>query len=441
MFEEISSKLDAAFKKLRGRGKLNEKDVTAGLREIRLALLEADVHFKVVKEFLANVKERAVGREVLDSISPGQQLVKIVNDELVKLLGGQRAPIHLASQPPTIVLLAGLQGSGKTTFAAKLAQRYIKRDKRVHFVAGDIYRPAAADQLEQLAKQIGASITRGEEGELPDSITARAIRKAAGDLQDLVIVDTAGRLHVDEDLMNEIDRVHAAAKPDETLLVVDGMTGQDAVNVATSFQERIAIDGFVLTKMDGDARGGAALSIRHVTGKPIKFVGTGEGVDALEDFHPDRMANRILGMGDVVGLVEKAAQSVDMEKAAHLADRMRRQQFTLDDFADQLKQLKKMGPLDQIMGMIPGAAKMPKGMKVDNKAMSRTEAIISSMTSLERSEPVILNGSRRKRIARGSGTSVQEVNQLLKQFDMIKKMMKKMGGKRGKKGRMTPRFQ
>ncbi len=441
MFEEISSKLDAAFKKLRGRGKLNEKDVTAGLREIRLALLEADVHFKVVKEFLANVKERAVGQEVLDSISPGQQLVKIVNDELVKLLGGQRAPIRLASQPPTVVLLAGLQGSGKTTFAAKLAQRYIKRDKRVHLVAGDIYRPAAADQLEQLAKQIGASITRGEEGELPDSIAARAIKKAAGDLQDLVIVDTAGRLHVDEDLMKEIERVHAVAKPDETLLVVDGMTGQDAVNVATSFQERIAIDGFVLTKMDGDARGGAALSIRHVTGKPIKFVGTGEGVDALEDFHPDRMANRILGMGDVVGLVEKAAQSVDMEKAAHLADRMRRQQFTLDDFADQLSQLKKMGPLDQIMGMIPGAAKMPKGMKVDDKAMGRTEAIISSMTPLERSEPVILNGSRRKRIARGSGTSVQEVNQLLKQFDMIKKMMKKMGGKRGKKGRMTPRFQ
>ncbi|NNE09453.1 MAG: signal recognition particle protein, partial [Gemmatimonadetes bacterium] len=432
---------DAAFKKLRGRGKLNEKDVTAGLREIRLALLEADVHFKVVKEFLANVKERAVGQEVLDSISPGQQLVKIVNDELVKLLGGQRAPIKLASQPPTVVLLAGLQGSGKTTFAAKLARRYIKRDKRVHLVAGDIYRPAAADQLEQLAKQIGASITRGEEGELPDSIAERAIKKAAGDLQDLVIVDTAGRLHVDEDLMDEIERVHAVAKPNETLLVVDGMTGQDAVNVATSFQERIAVDGFVLTKMDGDARGGAALSIRHVTGKPIKFVGTGEGVDALEDFYPDRMANRILGMGDVVGLVEKAAQSVDMEKAAHLADRMRRQQFTLDDFADQLKQLKKMGPLDQIMGMIPGAAKMPKGMKVDDKAMGRTEAIISSMTPLERAEPVILNGSRRKRIARGSGTSVQEVNQLLKQFDMIRKMMKKMGGKRGKKGRMVPRFQ
>ncbi len=439
MFEEISRKLDSAFQKLRGKGKLNEKDVTAGLREIRLALLEADVHYKVVKEFLSAVKERAVGNEVLKSITPGQQIVKIVHEELVKLLGGQSAPLRLASQPPTVVLLAGLQGSGKTTFAAKLAARYKKRGKRPHLVAADIYRPAAADQLEQLAETIGCTITRGEEGESPESITERAIRKARGDLKDLVIVDTAGRLHVDDDLMGEIERISAVAEPHETLLVVDGMTGQDAVNVATAFQERIGLDGFVLTKMDGDARGGAALSIRHVTGTPVKFVGVGEGIEALEEFHPDRMATRLLGMGDVITLVEKAAESIDHEKAIRLAERMKRQQFTLEDFADQLKSLKNMGPLDQILGMIPGAAKLPKGLSVDEKGLGRVGAIISSMTPTERVEPVIINGSRRKRIAAGSGTSVQEVNQLLKQFDMIRKMMKR-AGKKGRRGLMPIGF-
>ncbi len=433
MFEEITAKFDAAFQKIRGRGKLGEKDVKAGLREIRLALLEADVHYKVVKVFLAAVRERAVGEEVLRSITPGQQLVKVVNDELVRLLGGQSEPLRLASQPPTVVLLVGLQGSGKTTFAAKLARRYKKRGKRVHLVAADIYRPAAADQLEQLAAQIGCDLTRGDDGELPESIADRAVRKARGDLADLVVVDTAGRLHVDEGLMGEIERVSDAIEPDETLLVVDGMTGQDAVNGATAVEGRVGIDGFVLTKMDGDARGGAALSIHHVTGKPVKFVGVGEGLDALEEFHPDRMAGRILGMGDVVGLVEMAQENIDQTKALELAQKLRRQQFTLDDFAEQLKSLRNMGPLDQIMGMLPGANKLPKGLTVDDRALVRTEAILSSMTQKERGEPVILNGSRRKRIAAGSGTSVQEVNQLLKQYDMIRKLMKR-AGKKGRRG-------
>lgn len=439
MFEEITAKLDAAFRQLRGKGKLSEKDVNAGLREIRLALLEADVHYKVVKEFTAAVRLRAVGAEVVKSITPGQQLIKVVHDELVTLLGGHGEPLRLASQPPTVVLLVGLQGSGKTTFAAKLAGRYRKRGKRAHLVACDIYRPAAADQLEQLAKQIGCEVTRGEEGESPESIADRAVRKARGDLADLVVVDTAGRLHVDDELMSEIERINAAVDPHETLLVLDGMTGQDAVNVATSFEGRIGLDGFVLTKMDGDARGGAALSIRHVTGKPVKFVGVGEGLDALEEFHPDRMAGRILGMGDVVGLVEKAQENVDQKKALEFAQKLRRQQFTLDDFADQLKSLKNMGPLDQIMGMLPGAHKLPKGLTVDDRALSRTAAILSSMTPLERGEPVILNGSRRKRIAAGSGTTVQEVNQLLKQYDMIRKLMKR-AGKKGRKGGMPIGF-
>ncbi len=439
MFEEITAKLDAAFRQFRGKGKLSEKDVKAGLREIRLALLEADVHYKVVKGFTAAVRERAVGAEVVKSITPGQQLIKVVHDELVTLLGGQGEPLRLASQPPTVVLLVGLQGSGKTTFAAKLAGRYQRRGKRTHLVAGDIYRPAAADQLEQLAKQIGCDVTRGEAGESPESIAERAVRKARGDLADLVVVDTAGRLHVDEELMAEIERVNSAVNPHETLLVVDGMTGQDAVNVATSFEGRVGLDGFVLTKMDGDARGGAALSIRHVTGKPVKFVGVGEGLEALEEFHPDRMAGRILGMGDVIGLVEKAQENVDQKKALELAHKLRRQQFTLDDFADQLKSLKNMGPLDQIMGMLPGAHKLPKGLAVDDRALSRTEAILSSMTPMERGEPVILNGSRRKRIAAGSGTTVQEVNQLLKQYDMIRKLMKR-AGKKGRKGGMPIGF-
>lgn len=433
MFEELSGKLESAFRKLRGKGKLSEKDVQAGLREIRLALLEADVHYQVVKDFLAAVKERAVGEEVLGSLSPGQQVVKVVHDELVRLLGGRSSAIPLASQPPTVVMLVGLQGSGKTTAAAKLAARFRKRGKKPLLVAADVHRPAAAEQLAQLAKAVGCDVaTGGTNGEPAEKIAGEAVRSARGKLFDVVIVDTAGRLHVDEELMAEVERVREAAEPHEVLLVVDGMTGQDAVNVAGAFEERLGLGGFILTKMDGDARGGAALSIRQVTGKPVKFLGTGEGIEALEEFHPERMAGRILGMGDVVSLAEKAVEAFDEKKALALAEKLRRRAFTLDDFADQLRSVRKMGPLDQVLGMLPGAAKLPKGLAVDEKALGRVEAIISSMTVRERSEPEVLNGSRRKRIARGSGTTVQEVNQLVRQYEMIRKMMRRAG--RGRRG-------
>ncbi len=431
MFDDLTGKLESAFRKLRGRGKLSEKDVQAGLREIRLALLEADVHYKVVKEFLAAVKERAIGEEVLASISPGQQVVKVVHDEMVRLLGGHSAPLPLASQPPTVILLVGLQGSGKTTVAAKLARRFVKRGKKPLLVAADVHRPAAAEQLVQLAESVGCDVARGENGEPAEKIVSDAVRSARGRLLDVVIVDTAGRLHIDEEMMAEVERVREAAEPHEILLVVDGMTGQDAVNVAAAFEERLGLGGFILTKMDGDARGGAALSIRRVTGKPVKFVGTGEGIEALEEFHPDRMAKRILGMGDVVTLAERASEVIDEERALKLAEKLRRRAFSLDDFAEQLRSVRKLGPLDQILGMLPGAAKLPKGLTVDEKAIGRVEAILSSMTRRERAEPEILNGGRRKRIARGSGTSVQEVNRLLRQYEMIRKMMRRSGkGKR-----------
>lgn len=431
MFDDLTEKLEGALRKLRGRGKLGEKDVKAGLREIRLALLEADVHYKVVKDFLAAVKERSVGSEVLESLSPGQQIVRIVHEELIRLLGGHSSAIALASQPPTVILLAGLQGSGKTTAASKLAARFKKKGKKTLLAAADIHRPAAVDQLEQLAEAVGCGFLRGEKGEAAESIAERAVKEARGRLLDIVIIDTAGRLHVDEELMGEILRIRERTEPHETLLVVDGMTGQDAVNVATVFEERLGIDGFILTKMDGDARGGAALSIRSVTGKPVKFIGTGEGIDALEEFHPDRMATRILGMGDMLTLAERAQDAFDEKKAKKLAARLRMNAFTLDDFAEQIQSVRKMGPLDQVIGMIPGASKIPKGAMVDEKAIGRLEAILSSMTAQERAEPVILNGSRRKRIAAGSGTTVQEVNQILKQYEMIRKMMRRAGkGKR-----------
>ena len=435
--EELTGKLESAFRKLRGKGKLSEKDVQAGLREIRLALLEADVHYEVVKDFLAAVKERAVGGEVLKSLTPGQQVVKVVHDEMVRLLGRQASPLSLASQPPTVILLAGLQGSGKTTAAAKLAARFRKKGKKSLLVAADVHRPAAADQLEQLAAAVGCDVHRPKNGEGAVAVAEEGVRLARGRLLDVVIVDTAGRLHIDEELMEEVVRVRRAVEPDETLLVVDGMTGQDAVNVAASFEERLGLDGFILTKMDGDARGGAALSIRAVTGKPVKFVGVGEGIDALEEFHPDRMAARILGMGDVIGLAERAEEALDRERAEKLVQKMRQNAFTLDDFADQLRSVRKMGPIEQILGMIPGASRLPKGLHVDEKAIGRVEAILSSMTPREREEPAILNGSRRKRIALGSGTSVQEVNQLLKQYEMIRKMMR-----RASKGKRVglPRF-
>lgn len=427
MFEELSGKLESAFRKLRGKGKLSEKEVQEGIREIRLALLEADVHYQVVKDFLAAVRERAVGEEVLGSLSPGQQVVKVVHEEMVRLLGGRSSSIPLASQPPTVILLVGLQGSGKTTAAAKLAVRFRKRGKKVLLVAADVHRPAAPEQLAQLAAAAQCDVARGGPGEPAEKIAGDAVREARGKLTDVVIVDTAGRLHIDDELMAEVERVREATQPHEILLVVDGMTGQDAVNVANAFEGRLGLGGFILTKMDGDARGGAALSIRQVTGKPIKFIGVGEGIEALDEFHPDRLATRILGMGDVVSLVEKAREAFDEKRAEELADKLRRRSFTLDDFADQLRSVRKMGPLDQILGMLPGASKLPKGLAVDEKALGRVEAILSSMTVRERAEPEVLNGSRRKRIARGSGTTVQEVNQLMKQYEVIRKMMRQAG--------------
>ncbi|RPJ42831.1 MAG: signal recognition particle protein [Candidatus Latescibacterota bacterium] len=432
MFEDLTAKLESAFRKLRGKGKLSDKDVEAALREIRLALLEADVHYKVVKDFLASVKERAIGAEVLGSLAPGQQVVKVVHDEMVRLLGGSASSIPLASQPPTVLLLVGLQGSGKTTAAAKLAARFKRKGKRPFLVAADVHRPAAAEQLAQLGRAVGCEVARGAEGEPAEKIAGDAVREARGKLADVVLVDTAGRLTIDEEMMAEVERVRTAVKPHEILLVVDGMTGQDAVQTATAFNERLGIDGFVLTKMDGDARGGAALSIRAVTGKPIKLVGVGEGIDALEEFHPDRMAQRILGMGDIVSLVERAEQAFDEGKAEALAKRLRERTFTLDDFAEQVRSVRKMGPLDQVLGMLPGAARLPKGLSFDEKAIGRVEAILSSMTPGERAEPEILNGSRRRRIARGSGTTVQEVNQILRQYDMLRKMMRRAG--RGRRG-------
>jgi len=427
LFQDLTAKLETAFRKLRGKGKLSDKDVEAALREIRLALLEADVHYRVVKDFLAAVRERAVGADVLGSLRPGQQVVKVVHDEMVRLLGGSAASIPLASQPPTVLLLVGLQGSGKTTAAAKLAVRFRRKGKKPLLVAADVHRPAAAEQLEQLGRAAGCEVYRGAAGAKAEAIAAEGVRLARGKLLDVVIVDTAGRLHVDEEMMDEVARVRAAASPHEILLVVDGMTGQDAVRAASAFEEALGLDGFILTKMDGDARGGAALSIRRVTGKPVKLIGTGEGIDALEDFHPERMAQRILGMGDVLTLVEKAEAAVDEEKARDLARKLRERSFTLEDFAEQLRSVRKMGPLDQILGMLPGASRLPKGLDVDEKALSRVEAILSSMTPAERREPVVLNGSRRRRIARGSGTSVQEVNQLLRQYDMLRKMMRRAG--------------
>jgi len=432
VFEDLTAKLESAFRKLRGKGKLSDKDVEAALREIRLALLEADVHYKVVKDFLASVKERAIGAEVLGSLAPGQQVVKVVHDEMVRLLGGSASSIPLASQPPTVLLLVGLQGSGKTTAAAKLAARFKRKGKRPFLVAADVHRPAAAEQLAQLGRAVGCEVARGAEGEPAEKIAGDAVREARGKLADVVLVDTAGRLTIDEEMMAEVERVRTAVKPHEILLVVDGMTGQDAVQTATAFNERLGIDGFVLTKMDGDARGGAALSIRAVTGKPIKLVGVGEGIDALEEFHPDRMAQRILGMGDIVSLVERAEQAFDEGKAEALAKRLRERTFTLDDFAEQVRSVRKMGPLDQVLGMLPGAARLPKGLSFDEKAIGRVEAILSSMTPGERAEPEILNGSRRRRIARGSGTTVQEVNQILRQYDMLRKMMRRAG--RGRRG-------
>jgi signal recognition particle subunit SRP54 len=424
MFEDLTLKFETILRKLRGRGRLSETNVKDALKEVRLALLEADVNYKVVKDFISQVQEKAVGQEVLHSISPAQQLIKIVNDELTALLGNQRAEIRFSAQPPTIFVLVGLQGSGKTTACGKLARYYRKKGRFPLLVAADVYRPAAREQLEILAKSLDVPFFTSQDD--PVKICRSAVEHARKEGKDLVIIDTAGRLHIDQPLMQELSDIKKAVSPHEIILVADAMTGQDAVNIAQTFEEKIGLDGIFLTKMDGDARGGAALSVRAITGKPIKFVGVGEKLDQLEMFYPDRMASRILGMGDVVSLVEKAQQSVDLAEAQKLEEKLQKEDFTLDDFYHQLQQLKKMGPLESILEMIPGmGGKALKGLKVDQKAMLRVESIINSMTKDERRKPHLVDGSRRRRIAQGSGTSVQDVNQLLKQFFMMQKMIKK----------------
>jgi signal recognition particle subunit SRP54 len=426
-FEGLSSRLQSVMQKLRGKGKVSEADVKEATREIRLALLEADVNFKVVKTFIDRVKERAIGQEVLKSLTPGQQVVKVVNEELTALMGGTESKLTVASSSPTVIMMVGLQGAGKTTSSGKLARLLAKQNKKPLLVAADIYRPAAIRQLEVLGEQLGVPVFSLGDKESPVDIAKQGIEKAKNELFDTVIIDTAGRLHVDEQMMDELRNVRQIANPDEVLLVIDAMTGQDAVNVAESFHREMELTGVILTKLDGDTRGGAALSVKAVTNCPIKFVGMGEKTDALEHFHPDRMASRILGMGDVLSLIEKAQETVDLEKAKELEKKMRSQKLTLNDFLDQLQQVRKMGPLEDMLAMIPGAnAKALKNVTVDEKKMDRIEAIIRSMTVYEKDHPEILNASRRRRIAMGSGTSVQEVNQLLKQFQEMKKSMKQM---------------
>ena len=423
MFETLSQKLEAAFKKLRGRGKITEQNVTESLREVRRALLDADVNLGVAKEFIDKVQKRAIGQDVLTSITPGQQIVKIIHDEMIQLLGETRTDIAVASNPPTVILVAGLQGSGKTTFAAKLAGMLKSKGRNPLLVAADVYRPAAVDQLTILAKQLDVPVYSEPSADAV-GIADRAVDAARKNARDTVIIDTAGRMHVDEAMMVEVSQIRERTHPHEILFVVDAMTGQDAVNTAKAFHDRLNFDGVVLTKLDGDARGGAALSIRAVVQKPVKFIGVGEKLDALESFHPERIASRILGMGDIVTLVEKARTQLDQDKAVRLEEKLRKSQLDLDDFLDQLREVRKMGPLEHVLGMIPGM-KVPAGAQVDEKALGRTEAIIQSMTLEERSRPSIINGSRRKRIALGSGTSIQDVNRLLKQFEEMQKMMKK----------------
>ncbi len=437
-FEGLTEKLSSAFKKLRNKGRLTEADVKEAMREIRLALLEADVSYKVVKDFTKRVTEKAVGSEILESLTPAQGIVKIVNQELIDLMGGDSTKITIASQPPTVVMMVGLQGAGKTTNAAKLAGLMRKQNgKRPLLVACDIYRPAAIQQLEVVGKQLDIPVFQmGQED--PVLIAQSAIEHAKKHGNDMVFLDTAGRLHVDEELMAELQRIKEAVNPSEILLVVDAMIGQDAVNAAQAFDEALDIDGVVLTKLDGDARGGAALSIKAVTGKPIKFVGTGEKLDNIEVFHPDRMASRILGMGDVLTLIEKAEQQFDMEKAQELAEKLKKNRFTLQDYYDQLIQLKGMGDLEDMIRMMPGVnAKALEGVTIDDKIMAHTEAIILSMTPQERENPSILNSSRKKRIAAGCGLQVVDVNRLLKEYGLMQQMTKqvsKMTGK-GKKRR------
>lgn len=423
MFQSLSDKLTNAFKKFRNKGKLTPEDVKVGMREIKLALLEADVNFKVVKSFVNTVSERAVGAEVLESLLPAQQIVKIVNEELINLMGGTQSKLTIASAPPTIIMMVGLQGAGKTTHAGKLAGLYKKQGKHPLLVACDVYRPAAIKQLQIVGEKLDIPVFTMGDKVSPVEIAKQGVAYAKQKGYDMVFIDTAGRLHIDEELMNELKAIKSETKPTEILLTVDAMIGQDAVNVAETFNELLDITGVVLTKLDGDTRGGAALSIKHVTGKPIKFIGTGEKLDTIEPFHPERMASRILGMGDVLSLIEKAQEAYDEKKSAELEQKIRQQKFTLDDFLDQFQQLRNMGGVEQMLGMMPGGAAM-KDVKIDEKAMAHMEAIIRSMTMEERVSPEIINSSRKIRIAKGSGTSVEEVNKLLRQFEQMKKMMK-----------------
>ena len=422
-FESLSDRLAGVFKRLRGKGKLTEADIKAAMREVRTALLEADVNYKVAKEFIAGVTERAMGQEVMESLTPAQQVVKIVSEELTALMGGNEAArIHIKSKPPTVLMLCGLQGNGKTTHAAKLGKWFLKQGNRPLLVACDVYRPAAIDQLQVVGKQAGVPVfAMGTEK--PEEIAKKAVAHARDHGNDIVILDTAGRLHVDQELMAELERIKAAVTVDEVLLVVDAMAGQDAVNVAKAFNEAVAVDGIILTKTDGDTRGGAALSVLAVTGRPIKFQGTGEKLDDLEVFHPSRMASRILGMGDVLTLIEKAQATQDEQKAAETAKRMMENRFDMNDMLDQLSQMKKMGGASAMLSMLPGGAKVNPD-EVDEGVFSRIEAIIYSMTPAEREKPSIINPKRKRRIAAGSGTSVEEVNKLLRQFEMMQKMMK-----------------
>ncbi|MEW5801171.1 MAG: signal recognition particle protein [bacterium] len=432
MFDNLSDRLQTVFKKLRGYGKLTETNIQEGLREVRLALLEADVNYKTVKEFIEKVKEKAIGDQVLKSLAPGQQVIKIVHEEMIALMGGEHKKLSLSAQPPTSIMLLGLQGSGKTTTAAKLAHLFTKEKRRVLLVAADPYRPAAIEQLSVLGQQLGIAVYTDKETKDAVKICQDAHQVARSGGYNFMILDTAGRLHIDEDLMQELREIKRTVAPQEAILVADAMTGQDAVNIAKSFDQQIGIDSVILTKIDGDARGGAALSIRAVTGKPIRYVGTGEKIEALEPFHPDRMASRILGMGDVLSLIEKAQAAYTEEKAKDLRKKIARDAFTLEDFRDQLKQIRKLGPLEQVIGMIPGAKKIAKktDLKADEKKLIQIEAIINSMTMEERNNSELINGNRKKRIARGSGTSVQDVNQVLSQFTQMQRalrQMKKMG--------------
>jgi signal recognition particle subunit SRP54 len=432
MFESLSEKLDSIFSKLKGRGLLGEADIDAAMKEIRLSLLEADVNFKVVKNFIETVRTKALGKEVLESLTPGQQVVKIVNDELCSLLGGANEKIKLSSNPPTIIMMIGLHGSGKTTTSAKLARFFKKSGRRPILVAADLQRPAAIQQLVTLGRQIDVPVYHSFEEKSPVSLAVRSLKQARSEAADILIIDTAGRLHIDDGLMEELKNIKNTVSPTETLFVADAMTGQDAVNIARQFNESVGIDGIILTKMDGDARGGAALSIRAITARPIKFIGMGEKIDMLEPFFPDRIASRILGMGDVLSLIEKAQQSFDEKEAAQLQKKFFEDSFDFEDLRDHLKKLRSMGPLENLLSMIPGMNKL-KGVSIDQGEFIKVEAIINSMTPHERRHPKVLDGSRKKRIAAGSGTNPADVNRVIKQHKEIARMLKQFKGKKGLK--------